>query len=259
MASGIYIAMGGARNQERRLDTLSNDLANAQTPGFKSQEAIYKQIHNDATALGNPNQAMGLNHPVRFLPEDRLPVMLDQRYTKFSQGSLKFTGNDLDLAVNGEGFFTVQGPNGLIYTRNGTFMTSKDGTIVDQQGFALLDEKEAPIVLPNTAGKVAVGRDGTISVGQDVVGKLGIVRFDNLQELERLGNSGYQNPVGADAPIPMDDADVRQQYLETANVNPVHTMSMLIKTNRVFDLNTRAMQAYKEMDEQSARDVGRLR
>ena len=102
-----------------------------------------------------------------------------------------------------------------------------------------------------------MGRDGTISVGH-TPGKLGIVRFDNT-ELERLGNSGYQNPVGADAPIPMDDADVRQQYLETANVNPVHTMSMLIKTNRVFDLNTRAMQAYKEMDEQSARDVGRLR
>mgnify|MGYP001420840010 CR=1 FL=1 len=88
MASGIYVAMTGARNQERRLDTLSNDLANAQTPGFKGQEAIYRQVHNDVTAMGNPNQAMGMNHPVRFLPEDRLPVVLDERYTKFSQGSL---------------------------------------------------------------------------------------------------------------------------------------------------------------------------
>ena len=259
MASGIYIAMGGARNQERRLDTLSNDLANAQTPGFKSQEAVYKQIHTDVTALGNPNQAMGLKHPVRFLPEDRLPVVLDERYTKFSQGALRFTGNDLDLAINGEGFFTVQGPEGPIYTRNGTFMTSKDGTIVDQQGFALLDEQGAPIVLPNTASKVGVGTDGTVSVGQDVIAKLGIVRFENLQELERLGNSAYRNPPAADPPIPMAGADVKQQYLEGANVNPVHTMAMLIKTNRVFELNTRAMQAYKEMDEQSARDVGRLR
>ncbi len=259
MATGIYIAMGGARNQERRLDTLSNDLANAQTPGFKTQEAIYKQIHTDATALSNPNQAMGLNHPVRFLPEDRLPVVLDQRYTKFSQGSLRFTGNDLDLAINGEGFFTVEGANGPVYTRNGTFMTSKDGTIVDQQGFALLDEKGAPIVLPNAAGKVGVGSDGTVSVGEDIIAQLGLVKFNNQQELERIGNSGYQNPVGADDPIPLDDPDVRQQYLESANVNPVHTMAMLIKTNRVFDLNTRAMQAYKEMDEQSAREVGRLR
>ena len=247
MASGIYIAMGGARNQERRLDTLSNDLANAQTPGFKSQEAIYKQIHNDVTSLGNPNQAMGLNHPVRFLPEDRLPVMLDQRYTKFTQGSMKFTGNDLDLALNGEGFFTVQGPNGPVYTRNGTFMTSKDGTIVDQQGFVLLDDRGAPIVIPNASGKITFGRDGSVSAGQNIITKLGIVSFDNEQELLRVGNSAFQNPVGADDPQPVDNPDVRQQYLETANVNPVHTMAMLIKTNRVFDLNTRAMQAYKEM------------
>ena len=86
MASGIYVSMGAARNQEHRMETLANDLANANTPGFKSQEAIYKQIHNDVTSMGSPKQAMGLNHPVRFLPEDRLPVALVDRYTKFSQG-----------------------------------------------------------------------------------------------------------------------------------------------------------------------------
>lgn len=259
MASGIYIAMGGARNQERRLDTLSNELANAQTPGFKSREAIYKQIHTDVTSLGSPKQAMGLKHPIRFLPEDRLPVVLDQRYTKFSQGALRFSGNDLDLAINGEGFFTVDGPNGPIYTRNGTFMTSKDGTIVDQQGFPLLDDQGVPIVLPNAAGKVGIGTDGTVTAGAEVIAKLGLVRFNNEQELERLGNSAYQNPADADPPIPVEGPDIRQQYLEMANVNPVHTMAMLIKTNRVFDMNTRAMQAYKEMDEQAAREVGRLR
>ena len=96
MASGIYVAMSGARNQSHRLDTLSNDLANANTPGFKAQETIYRQVHNDATALGNPNQAMGLNHPVRFLPEDRLPSVMDARFTKFKQGALRPTGNELD-------------------------------------------------------------------------------------------------------------------------------------------------------------------
>lgn len=138
-------------------------------------------------------------------------------------------------------------------------MTSKDGTIVDQQGFPLLDEEGAPIILPNTASKVGIGADGTVSVGPDIIAKLGVVSFNNQQELERIGNSGYRNPPDGDPPIPMAGADIKQQYLESANVNPVHTMAMLIKTNRVFELNTRAMQAYKEMDEQSARDVGRLR
>ena len=259
MASGIYVAMTGARNQERRLDTLSNDLANAQTPGFKAQEAIYRQVHNDVTAMGNPNQAMGMNHPVRFLPEDRLPVVLDERYTKFSQGSLNFTGNDLDLALNGKGFFTVQGPNGPLYTRNGTFMTSKEGVIVDQQGFPLLDEKGGQIVLPESVSKIGIAEDGTVSAGAQVIATLGLAQFENEQALERVGNSNFRVPEGGEAPQPLESPDVRQQFLETANVNAVHTMAMLIKTNRVFDMNTRAMQAYKEMDEQAARDVGRLR
>ena len=259
MASGIYVAMTGARNQERRLDTLSNDLANAQTPGFKAQEAIYRQVHNDVTAMGNPNQAMGMNHPVRFLPEDRLPVVLDERYTKFSQGSLNFTGNDLDLALNGKGFFTVEGPNGPLYTRNGTFMSSKEGVIVDQQGFPLLDEKGGPIVLPESVSKVGIAEDGTVSSGTQVIATLGLVQFENEQALERVGNSNFRVPEGGEAPQALETPDVRQQFLETANVNAVHTMAMLIKTNRVFDMNTRAMQAYKEMDEQAARDVGRLR
>jgi flagellar basal body rod protein FlgG len=113
--------------------------------------------------------------------------------------------------------------------------------------------------LPDTASKVGVGSDGTVSIGPEIIAKLGLVRFENQQALERIGNSAYQNPVDADPPIPLVGADVKQQFLEGANVNAVHTMAMLIKTNRVFELNTRAMQAYKEMDEQSARDVGRLR
>ena len=118
MASGIYVAMSGARNQSHRLDTLSNDLANANTPGFKAQETIYRQVHNDATALGNPNQAMGLNHPVRFLPEDRLPSVMDARFTKFKQGAQQETSW---TSLANEGFFKVQGENEAIYTRNGTF------------------------------------------------------------------------------------------------------------------------------------------
>ena len=102
MSSGIYVAMGGARNQERRLETLSHDLANANTPGFKSQETIYQQIHNDVTQMGSPDQAMDMNHPVRFLPEDRLPVAMVERYTNFSQGSFKHTGNEMDVAISGQ-------------------------------------------------------------------------------------------------------------------------------------------------------------
>ena len=258
MATGLYIPMGGARNQERRLETLANDLANAQTPGFKSQETVYRQIHNDATALGNPNQAMGLHHPVRFLPEDRLPVVMDERYTKFNQGALKKTGNDLDIALTGEGFFTVQGPNGPVYTRNGSFNLSRDGVLVNSVGQAVLNDTGAPIQVPAAQGKLRVATDGFVFVGDEQVGRLGIAKFPNMQELIRMGNSNYRHPDAKFVPEGVDQPDIRQGFLEMSNVSPVHTMAMLIKTNRVFELNTRAMQAYKAMDDQAARDVGRV-
>ncbi|MGC6416950.1 MAG: flagellar basal-body rod protein FlgF [Bradymonadia bacterium] len=260
MASGIYVAMSGARNQSHRLDTLSHDLANANTPGFKAQETIYRQVHNDATALGNPNQAMGLNHPVRFLPEDRLPSVMDARFTKFKQGALRPTGNELDLALVNKGFFKIQGENETVYTRNGTFTLDRSGTLVDQVGRPVLDDRDKPIQVPNTAGKIAIGKDGTVAVDGERIATLGLAQFKDgdLQKLERVGNSAYKVANGAAQPEQIENPDVRQGFLEMANVNPVHTMAMLIKTNRMFEFNTRALQAYKAMDEQCAREVGRV-
>ncbi len=258
MSHGIYIAMGAARAQEHRLETLSNDLANAKTAGYKTQETIYKQIHNDVTVMGSSKQAMGLNHPVRFLPEDRLPVTMVERFTKFSQGTLRFTGNDLDMAVNGEGFFTVEGPNGPMYTRNGTFMIDRDARLVDQEGLPVLDVNGKSIQLSNERGKIGITQEGEIIVDGESLGKLNIVRFDDQQELLRMGNSNYRHPDPNFVPAQVETPDVRQQFLEMANVNPVHTMAMLIKTNRIFELNTKAMQAYKQMDDQASREVGKL-
>ena len=248
MASGIYVAMGAARNQEHRLDTLSNDLANANTPGFKSQETIYKQIHTDVTSLGNPNQAMGINHPVRFLPEDRLPSIMVDRFTKFKQGSLKFTGNDLDLAINGEGFFTLQGQNGPVYTRNGTFTLNREGMLVDQQGQVVLDDAGQGIQVNNAQGKIGISQDGAVMVDGERVAKLGLVRFDDVSADPGADREQRVSEFGPNVqPEALDVPDVRQGFLETANVNPVHTMAMLIKTNRLFELEyprTPGLQVY---------------
>lgn len=257
MANGIYISMMGARVQETRLDTLSHDLANAQTPGFKRQAAIYRQVHNDVSKMGDPNQAMGLGHPVRFLPEDRLPVHLEQRFTQFEQGALRHTGNDLDLAIDGEGFFTVQGPDGPLYTRNGTFTFSREGVLVTHAGLPVLGADGAPIATPDTQGRLRVARNGELFIGDAPAGRLAIVRFDDLQALQRAGDSDWQAPAGL-AAQPMAAPNVHQGHLEMANVDPIRTMVELIKTNRIFEMNTRAIQAYKAMDDQASRDVGRI-
>ncbi len=257
MANGIYIAMQGARVQEHRLDTLSHDLANAQTPGFKRQAAIYRQVHNDVSKMGDPKQAMGLHHPVRFLPEDRLPVHLEERYTQFEQGALRFSGNDLDMALDGEGFFTVQGPEGPLYTRNGTFTMSREGLLVTHTGLPVLGADGKPIAMPDTQGRLRVSRAGELFIDDQAAGRLNIVRFADLQALQRAGDSNWQAPAGLE-PEPVAAPNVHQAHVESANVDPIRTMVELIKTNRIFELNTRAIQAYKAMDDQASRDVGRV-
>lgn len=256
MANGIYIAMQGARVQEHRLDTLSHDLANAQTPGFKRQAAIYRQVHNDVSKMGSPDQAMGVHHPVRFLPEDRLPVHLEERYTQFEQGALRFSGNDLDMALDGEGFFTVQGPDGPLYTRNGAFTMSREGLLVTHTGLPVLGQDGRPIAMPDTQGRLRVSRAGELFVDDQPAGRLNLVSFQNPQALTRAGDSNWQAPAGveAEAATPA----VHQAHIESANVDPIRTMVELIKTNRIFEMNTRAIQAYKAMDDQASRDVGRV-
>jgi flagellar basal-body rod protein FlgF len=258
MASGIYVAMGAARMQEQRMETLSNNLANAQTAGFKKHGAIYRQVHNDASKMGDPNQAMDMHHPVRFLPEDRLPGQLDERFTHWSDGALRSTGNPLDVAIQGEGFFVVQGPNGdPIYTRNGTFRIQPDGGLVNQQGFALLDPNGQPVRVPPDEGALTISPEGDLTVGDQAVGRLAVVRFADLRQLDRMGNDNFRPADPAVLPEPLDLPQLHQGYLEGANVNPVQTMTQLIKTSRLFEMSTRALQAYKAMDDAAARQVGR--
>jgi flagellar basal body rod protein FlgG len=249
--------MSGAQMQDQRLESLSNNLANALTPGFKRQESVYRQVHNDATKMGDPNQAMGVHHPVRFLPEDRLPGTIDERWTHWSQGPMKVTNNPLDVAIEGEGFLTVQGPNNeALYTRNGGLRLSTDGTLVNVDGLPVLDDDGKSIQVVGDSSRFQVTEEGFVQIGDEPLGRLGLVTFDSLQPLERLGGSLFRQPDPAVAPRAA-DAKVLQGHLEGANVNPVWTMTMLIKTNRIFELNVKAMQAYKNMDDSAIRDVGR--
>ncbi len=256
MASGIYTAMSAARTQEQRLESISANLANARTPGFKRHRAVYRQIQNDASKTGDSAQAMGMGHPLRYLPEDRLPVITDERFTEWSQGALKQTRNPLDVAIDGEGFFVVEGAGGQpAYTRNGAFRTEPSGAIVTQEGAAVLDDAGNAITVPMGEGQIVIHEDGRVDVGGEEVGRLQVVRFADNSKLERVGYTAFR-PIDDSQPEPA-GAVVRQGFVEQSNTNPVMAMTLLIKTNRMFELSTRAIQAYKAMDDSAVRDVSR--
>lgn len=266
MASGIYTAMQGALAKSYALETVANNLANARTPAFKRQSMVYRAIEAGVQDMGSPRQAMGVGMPRRELPRDRHGVIVEERYTHWAQGHFEDTGEPFDFAIEGEGFFVVQSPDGPRYTRNGALTRASDGTVVTQGGLPVLDRERNPIKIAEDAGPIIVTPEGTIfggEFGDEELGTLGVVRIADLAGLERGPAGLYAQPTldpanPPPAPVPIDNPSIRQGHLEMGNVNAIRTMTELIKTHRLFELNSKAIQSYRQMDQQASREIGRM-
>lgn len=258
MANGIYTAMQGAMAQERAMETVSNNLANALTPGFKKQADTFEAIRTEIKGrISNPEQAPGVGEPPRSLPEDRVGVRHDQRHTLWGQGAFKQTSNPLDVALMGDGLFAVRGLDGQPrYTRNGAFTMRPDGLVVTHEGFPVLGAGGGNIQIPDDAGEIAITAEGKIMSQGDEIGQLRVVKFDDPSVLSREGSSLYAAPQGTN-PAPANDTQVLQGRLEQANVNAITAMTRMIRTQRVFEFNNQAIRTYKQMDSMAAKDIAR--
>ena len=265
MANGIYVAASGAKARLEQLETTSNNLANLMTAGFKKQEAVYSEVHNEVmNRLGSPEQALGVNMPTRFLPEDRINTKIDDRFTYWSQGNLDETGNTLDLAIEGNGFFKVRDEEGNEFlTRHGRFQLDDKGQVTNQSGLALLDIQSKPIKIPMGQGRLNISYDGRVSVGDLQLNQIALVDIDDgsnkalNRALTHLGEGLYR----IDDPNAVEGKSkgvIRQGYMEGSNVNAVMEMTSLLSTSRLFDINQQAIKAMGEMDQQAARDVSRI-
>lgn len=222
------------------LEVISNNLANVGTTGFKRDalmfnEALERVLHADSgkgATLGNLGGG----------PDSR------GTYTDFSMGTLSATGNALDLAVGGEkGMFAVQTPNGVMFTRAGSFTMNENREIVDLSGNPVLDDSQAPITLPE--GVVSISPTGIIQVAGQEVGKIGIFDGKFMKEGEGLYSSG-------NAAV-MEDGTFRveQGFIESSNVNAIEEMIQMIKLNRAFEMAQRSAQS---QDESSGRLIQSL-
>lgn len=228
MDSGYYAACAGLAAQTQALELVAHNLANLETTGYRGQQTTFRSlVAGQARLNGNPINAAINDYGV--LSGSRLDE---------SPGSLSATGNPLDAAIAGKGFFTVQSAEGVVYTRDGSFHLTPTGQLVTNQGDAVLGE-QGPIILPN--GNLTVSADGTISVNGSVVEKLRLAEFSPNTSLMAVGNSTYTAPVGsALAPA---ESSVRQGMLESSNVSTTEAVVQLITVQRNAEMLSRALSA----------------
>lgn len=243
MDSLTVAAASGMRSRTESLDMLANNIANASSAGFKADQEFYG-LYSSAEAQGSANSA---------LPE--LPIVA-KHWTDFSQGSLSPTGNSLDVALAGNGFFSVQTPSGPLYTRNGNFRLSAAGGLETQDGNPVLSSDKKPIAL-DPSQPVDISADGTIRQGGQEVARLGVVEFTDLSALSKRGQA-YFGINASDLPAKQSQAEVHQGSLEGANQQPAEAAVRLVNVLRQFEMLQRAMTMGGDMNRRAIEEVAKV-
>lgn len=256
MLSGLF----GALTTEHRLNNIANNLANVNTNGYKRDVISFKDTmarfaHDEIMEPVAHTRSKKLFPEPQHVARPRIAVA----QTDFSQGSLHQTGDPMDLAIAGNGFFKVRSPEGEFYTRNGHFRQSSDGQLVTMQGWPVLAEG-GDITLPQ-GRNLQVAADGRIAVDGAEVGQLQVVTVSDLNALEKLGGNLYRLREGSTAgELPVgNDVTVQQGCIETSNVEIVTEMVNMIETQRQFEAYQKVMQTSDAVDREAVTKVGRGR
>ncbi|PZO65302.1 MAG: flagellar basal-body rod protein FlgF [Paracoccus denitrificans] len=222
MDNAVYAALTRQSGLMREMQSIANNIANANTSGFRREGVLFAE-HMSAIG-GGDTLSMGT---------------AKGRDVDLSHAALESTGGTWDLALDGDGFFMLATPQGNRLTRAGAFMPSAEGEIVNLDGYALLDDGGAPIVVPPDLGAVSLGPDGTVSAGGQPVARVGVFDGGNRADLRHDGGTLF---AAADPQV-LDDATVRQGFLEGSNVDPVVEMARMIDVQRAYQLSQSFMDA----------------
>lgn len=243
MENAAYIGLSRQMTLRRELDIAANNIANAETTGFKVEQLL----------LGTEVGGRARNDAVR----PGASFVLDNGVGRdFSQGALNETGRTLDFAIDGEGaFFKIQDGTGEAYTRDGAFTIDPTGQLVTKSGLPVLGDG-GPITVDPTKGALTVAEDGTITQGGATLGTLALARFDNLAVLSKEGDGLYRNASNA-TPIDATGVQVRQGMLEGSNVNTLVQITSLIEINRAYERATKMIENVQDLSRRSVERLGR--
>jgi len=254
MGGDIYIAAAGALACEKRLQIISNNLANANTVGFKMDQGYFKQFDADGQSLQAAGNAVNLESQAHLFWTNF------NVYTDYSSGPLKKTGNDFDLALEGDGFFCVQTPDGIHYTRKGDFTLNAEGVLVTRDGWPVLGEGGEITVAsnenPNQYAKFAVDEQGNVSVDGKQVDTLRIVNIAELNRLAKAGDTLFKPPAAGAGEARAENFRVSQGFIELSNVDAVKMMTEMIEVLRGYESYQKVIQAADDANSKAINQVG---
>ena len=258
MVKGLYTAYTGMINQEHRMDVLTNNLANADTNGYKKEGAT-AQSFDSILAYKIKDNSEGYRLAKRTGVHNP-GVKIGEGYTDFSQGPLKSTENTYDLALTDKGFFAVeftnkQGETSVKYTRDGNFTLNESGELVTQDGDYVLGEDDQPVTIDPTKD-TQINVQGQVIQGGQVVATIKVTDFEDYNYLQRYGENYFEPVDGATETDAA--AKVYSGYLETSNISVVTEMVNMITVSRAYETNQKVITTYDDTLDIAANQLGRV-
>ena len=244
MDNAIFVALSRQMVLRREMDIVANNIANADTVGFKVEALMVK-----TDAMRSASTAQG--------PKAISFVVADGVARDFGQGQLRRTDGPLDMAVEGEGFFKLTTPEGERFTRDGRFRTDEVGKLVSHGGATVADEGGSEIVVDPKLGQVSVSQDGTVTQNGQRVGKIGVFTFDSLSVLSKVGDNLLENTSNLPAKA-SEDAKVRQGMLEGSNVKPILEIARMIEVSRAYESTAKLMDSETDLQRRTIERMGKV-
>ena len=244
MDNALFVGLSRQVILRREMEIIANNIANMDTTGFKVESMMQR------TNPAEPAVTLGGPRPVKFVAPDGVA-------RDFGQGVLTKTGGELDMAIEGKGFFQVQTPDGPRYTRDGRFTTDPTGRLVTQGGHAVLDASGGEITIDAEKGQVSLGADGSLSQGDEQVGKVGMFAFANPGALEKAGDNLFRNSSNL-AAAPSTEARLRQGFQEGSNVKPVLEITRMVEVSRAYESTAKMMDSEAELSRRTVERLGRV-
>ncbi len=253
MIRSLWIAKTGLEAQQTQMDVIANNLANVSTNGFKRQRAVFEDLLYQTLRQPGAQSSQQTEVPSGLQIGTGVQPIATERI--FTQGNIQQTGNTLDVAINGNGFFQVLLPDGTTaYTRDGSFQLNSQNQLVTSSGYQV----QPAITLPSNVTSITISKDGIVSVTQAAsstptqVGQMQLATFVNTGGLQSRGENLYQETASSGPPQPNAPGAngaglLNQTYVETSNVNVAEELVNMIQTQRAYEMNSKAVQTSDQM------------